>query len=363
MDVSHSEVSDIHPDPIFKSLPSSVEQVKTSPSVSKHDSISDSDKTSSSPAKTPESNLKKSKVTSSLENSISMSTEDILRRLHRHPSLNTVKRELITFDKGSGRMGIEVVAGGKTPHKGALVIQVFPDCVAGIEGKLRCGDEILEVNGRSVIGMRHSEVIGILKECTGLVTMLVSRSSQVLNSHSGSETSLLDDFYATEKLNSTAMQNSLDDLKSSGNVSLHSIRQEEFSEDELDNASPADVIQQVSQGSSDNIITIRYSDSSVFSTGHRTSVIYEESLPPLPTSSPPAPDNLSNGSSTHADDKELGLPLKETEEDGPPIGYTAVTLEIQKISKGRLTIVPCKKIREGYFMVSTFVYIALSYCI
>ena len=335
----------IHQDSIFKSLPSSVEP---SSSVSKHGNTSDSDKASASSAKTPESDLKKSKVTSSFENGINMSTEDILRRLHRHPSLNTIKREMITFDKGSGRMGIEVVAGGKTPHKGALVIQVFPDCVAGIEGKLRCGDEILEVNGRSIIGMCHSEVINILKECQGLVTMFVSRSSQVLNSHSGSETSLLDDFYATEKLNSAAMQNSLDDFKSSGNISLHSIRQEEFSEDELDNASPADVIQQVNQGSNDNVITIRYSDSSIFSTGHRTSVIYEESLPPLPTSSPPVPDNLSVGSSTPVD-KEL----KETEEDGPPIGHTVVTLEIQKISKGKLTIVSCQKIREGYFMVST----------
>ena len=342
-------MSDIHADAVFKSVPSSVEQVKTSSSVSNHGSISDSDKSSASPAKTSKSNLQ---VTSSLESGVNMSNEDILRRLHRHPSLSTVKREMIKFDKGSSRMGIEVVAGSRTPHKGALVTQVLPDCVAGIEGRLRCGDEILEVNGRSLIGMCHSEVIHILKECAGLVTMLVSRSSQVLNSHSGSETSLLDDFYATEKLKSAAMKDSLNDLKSSGNVSLHSVRQEDFSEDELDSVSPVDVIQQAGQGADDNVITIRYSDTSMFSTGHRTSVIYEESLPPLPTSSPPAPDNLSVGSSSPVN-KDLGLPLKETElEDGPPVGYTTITLEIQKISKGKLTIVPSQKIREGYFMVS-----------
>lgn len=350
MDTGHAGMSDTHPETIPKSLPSSVEQVKTS----FHSNIPDSDKASDSPAKISRSNLQESEATSFTENGVNRSTEDILRRLHRHPSINTVKREVIEFEKGSGRMGIEVVAGEKTPHKGALVIRVFPDCVAGLEGKLQCGDEILEVSGRSIIGMPHSEVINTLKASTGLVTMLVSRSSQVLNSHSGSETSLLDNFYAAERLKSaktSSMENSLDDLKSSANVSLHSVRHEDFSEDEIDDAPPADLIRQTSEGLNDNVITIRYSDSSIFSTGHRTSVIFEENLPPLPSSSPPVHDSLSVGSSTPLH-KETELPLKESEEDGLPVGYSIVMLEIQKISKGKLTIVPCQKIQEGYFMVS-----------
>ena len=337
MDTSHT---------IPKTPPSSDEQVKTSSSspslsVSHHSSTPDSDKP-------PVSLARISKV----ETSVNMSTEDILRRLHRHPSINTVKRELIEFEKGSSRMGVEVVAGDKTPHRGALVIRVFPDCIAGLEGKLKCGDEILEVSGRSIIGMTHSEVISLLKKSIGQVTMLVSRSSQVLNSHSGSETSLLDDFYTTEKLksaNTSSIQNSLDDLKSTTKASLHSVRQEEYSEDELDDASPAGLVRQSGQGLNDNIITIQYSDSSIFSSGHRTSVIFEENLPPLPSSSPPAHETLSVGSSTplHMTHKEI---LKEIE-DGPPVGYSVLVLEIQRISKGKLTIVPCQKIQEGYFMV------------
>lgn len=345
MDTSHhTGITDIYPETIPKSLPSGVEQVKVSSSVSSHSSTASSEKISGS----------ESKVENGINN---MSTEDILRRLHRHPSISTVKREIIEFEKGGGRMGIEVVAGEKTPHKGALVIRVFPDCIAGLEGKLRCGDEILEISGRSIIGMSHSKVISILKNSTGLVTMLVSRSSQVLNSHSGSETSLLDDFYAAERLKSvktSSTQNISDNLKSSANVSLHSIRHEDFSDDELDDAMPATIIQQTNQGLHDDVITIRYSGSSIFSAGRRTSVISEEDLPPLPSSSPPAYDNLSVASSTplHLINKEMELPLKEETEDGPPVGYSIITLEIQKISKGKLTIVPCQKIQEGYFMVS-----------
>ena len=338
MDGSHPTVS--------KTPPSSDEQAKTSSSSSfSHHSIPDSDKP-------PVSLAKLSKA----EGNVNMNTEDILRRLHRHPSINTVKKETIKFEKGNSRMGIEVVAGDKTPHRGALVIQVFPDCIAGLEGKLSCGDEILEVNGRSIIGMPHSEVISLLKESTGQVTMLVSCSSQVLNSHGGNETSLLDDFYATDKPKSTdksSMKNSLDDLKSSGNPSLHSVRQEEYSEDELD-APPAELIRQSDQGLSDDVITIRYSDSSMFSTGPRTSVIFEENLPPLPTSSPPVHETLSVGSSNPLQlrRKETILPLEETEEDSPPVGYSVLILEIQKISKGKLTIASCQKIQGGYFMVS-----------
>ena len=347
MDTSHVGVSDTHPDTIPKRPPPSDEEAKTSSSpslsVSHHSSTPDS-------VRPPASLAKISKD----ETGVNRSTEDILRRLHRHPSINTVKRELIVFEKGSARMGIEVVAGDKTPHRGALVIRVFPDCIAGLEGKLKCGDEILEVSGKSIIGMTHSEVINLLKKSIGQVTMLVSRSSQVLNSHSGSETSLLDDFYATEKLksaNTSSIQNSLDDLKSSAKASLHSVRQEEYSEDELDDAPPIGPIRQSGQGSNDNVITIQYSDSSMFFTGHRTSVMLEEDLPPLPSSSPPAHETLSVGPSTplRLTHKEI---LKEIEEDGPPAGYSVLMLEIQRISKGKLTIVPCQKRRESYFMVS-----------
>jgi len=349
MDISHAEVSKAKPN-LPTSPPSSIAQI---PSSGSHHGSPGSKKPPLSLVKISGSNLQKPKVTSS----VNMSTEDILRRLHRHPSIDTVKREMIEFQKGSGRMGIEVVAGDKTPHRGALVIRVFPDCIAGIEGKLRCGDEILEVNGRSIIGKSHAEVIGILKESTGLVTMLVSRSSQVLNSYSGSETSLLDDFYATERLKSanTPIQNSLDDLKSSANESLHSIRHEDLSEDELNDALPAEIVQQSSQGLSDDVITIQYSDSSIFSAGRRTGVIWEEEkLPPLPSSSPPANGSVSTDSliALHITNNEIGLPLKDVETDGPPVGYSVVILDIQKVSKGKLTIVPCQKIREGYFMVS-----------
>jgi len=304
---------------------------------------------------TPVSNLKESQFMSSSGGGINMNNVDILRRLHRHPSIDSVKREVIEFERGSGRMGIEIVAGDNTPHKGALVTRVFPDCIASLEGKLNCGDEILKINSRSIIGMPHSEVINLLKQCKGQVTMLVSRSSQVLSSCSGSEVSLLDDFFNAEKqksANTSAVEN---EVETSSSVPFgKEIKFEEFSEDELDETPK--VVKQNSSGGTEDLITVHYSDSSLLSSGNRNSILWEkdeESLPPLPSCPPPEHDDSIPASSIEpVKDVEMVLPLEVT--DGPPVGYSIVMLEIQKIPKGKLTIVPSHKLREGYFMVSIF---------
>jgi len=297
----------------------------------------------------PVSNLKESQVMSSSGSGINMNNVDILRQLHRHPSIDSVKREVIEFEKGSGKMGIEIVAGENTPHKGALVTQVFSDCIASLEGKLKCGDEILEINSRSIISMPHSEVINLLKQCKGQVTMLVSRSSQVLSSCSDSETSLLDDFFNTEKQRSA---NTSVEVEPTGSSPFgKEIKTEEFSEDELDEAPR--IIKQSPSGGTEDFITVRYSDSSLFSSGNRNSILWEkdeEGAPPLPPSCPP-PDH---------DDSVLAvegiLESQEVDEtDGPPVGYSIITLEIQKVPKGKLTIVPSQKLPEGFFMVSSYI--------
>jgi len=303
------------------------------------------------------SNLKESQFMSSSGSGINMNNVDILRRLHRHPSIDSVKREVIEFEKGSGRMGIEIVAGDNTPHKGALVTRVFPDCIASLEGKLNCGDEILKINSRSIIGMPHSEVINLLKQCKGQVTMLVSRSSQVLNSCSDSETSLLDDFFNTKKQKSANTSVVENEMEPSSSVPFGTeVKFEEFSEDELDE-SPRVINQSPSVGTED-FITVRYSDSSLLTSGNRNSILWEkdeESLPPLPSCPPPEPDDSIPVSSIEpAKDLELAPPLEET--DGPPVGYSIVTLEIQKIPKGKLTIVPSQKLQEGYFMVRSYAF-------
>lgn len=49
----------------------------------------------------------------------------------------------------------------------------MPATPAFFDGRLKCGDEIVEVNGVSAIGMSNAELIPMLKEQKNRVTLTV----------------------------------------------------------------------------------------------------------------------------------------------------------------------------------------------
>merc|ERR1711983_760574 len=87
----------------------------------------------------------------------------------------------VEFEKGPGvkkGLGFSVVGGIDSPKgsMGIFVKTIFPVGQAADDGSLKEGDEVLSVNGMSVLGMSHSEAISIFKNIkTGPVTMMVTR--------------------------------------------------------------------------------------------------------------------------------------------------------------------------------------------
>ena len=56
-----------------------------------------------------------------------------------------------------------------------LCSSILPEGPVGRNGKLRAGDELLEVNGKRLLGMNHVEVVVILRELPLDVRMVCAR--------------------------------------------------------------------------------------------------------------------------------------------------------------------------------------------
>lgn len=61
------------------------------------------------------------------------------------------------------------------PHH--YIRSILPEGPVGQNGKLNSGDELLEVNGQKLLGMRHVEVVKILKELPTAVRLICARKS------------------------------------------------------------------------------------------------------------------------------------------------------------------------------------------
>ena len=85
--------------------------------------------------------------------------------------------EMITITRGADGFGMTVLGGKAAPLQGALVTAVDTGSPAHLEGRMEKGDEILEVNGQSIIGMTHAQVIGILRKVKDRLVMKIARTS------------------------------------------------------------------------------------------------------------------------------------------------------------------------------------------
>ncbi|XP_075165334.1 patj crumbs cell polarity complex component [Haematobia irritans] len=88
-----------------------------------------------------------------------------------------------------GGLGISLegtvdVEGGREVRPHHYIRSILADGPVGLNGKLRAGDELLEVNGERLFGMNHLEVVAILKELPVDVRMVCGRSKTELMSFS-----------------------------------------------------------------------------------------------------------------------------------------------------------------------------------
>ncbi|XP_041854664.1 PDZ domain-containing protein 2 isoform X2 [Melanotaenia boesemani] len=78
--------------------------------------------------------------------------------------------------KSQEGLGIHITGGRgskRSPH-GIIIAHIEKGGAIHRDGRLRAGDELLMINGQSLVGLTHQEAVAILRSTTGLVQLVVS---------------------------------------------------------------------------------------------------------------------------------------------------------------------------------------------
>ncbi|XP_055924762.1 inaD-like protein isoform X2 [Argiope bruennichi] len=85
------------------------------------------------------------------------------------------KETTIEITKEKIGLGLSIVGGSDTPLGAVIIHEVYPDGAAALDGRLRPGDQILEVNGEDLRDALHEHAITVLRQTPNLVQMVVYR--------------------------------------------------------------------------------------------------------------------------------------------------------------------------------------------
>lgn len=135
------------------------------------------------------------------------------------PTVDIIVAQIKKYPVGGLGISLEGtvdVEGGREVRPHHYIRSILSDGPVGINGKLKAGDELLEVNGERLFGMNHLEVVAILKELPQDVRMVCGRnktdfplSEETLKKISGSN---------FENLVPTSVSDRLVKAKSDGNL-------------------------------------------------------------------------------------------------------------------------------------------------
>uniref|UniRef100_A0A667XZH2 PDZ domain containing 2 n=1 Tax=Myripristis murdjan TaxID=586833 RepID=A0A667XZH2_9TELE len=78
--------------------------------------------------------------------------------------------------KSQEGLGIQITGGRgskRSPH-GIIIAHIEEGGAAHRDGRLRAGDELLMINGQSLVGLSHQEAVAILRSAAGLVQLVVA---------------------------------------------------------------------------------------------------------------------------------------------------------------------------------------------
>ncbi|XP_053337107.1 PDZ domain-containing protein 2 isoform X1 [Clarias gariepinus] len=97
--------------------------------------------------------------------------------------------------KGQDGLGVQITGGRgskRSPH-GIIVAHVEQGGAVQRDGRLKAGDELLMINGQSLVGLSHQEAVAILRSAAGLVQLVVaSRDESEVDFHKYPSSSLPD---------------------------------------------------------------------------------------------------------------------------------------------------------------------------
>ncbi|CAG2183647.1 unnamed protein product, partial [Oppiella nova] len=115
----------------------------------------------------------------SISKSVSKSNAELIEKWQNiiGPNFEIVIANIVREGPGLGISleGTVDVENGNEVRPHHYIRSILPDGPVGINGILRSGDELLEVNGTQLHGMSHSDVVPLLKDLSTEVQMVCAR--------------------------------------------------------------------------------------------------------------------------------------------------------------------------------------------
>ncbi|XP_046662002.1 multiple PDZ domain protein-like isoform X2 [Homalodisca vitripennis] len=103
--------------------------------------------------------------------------------------VNPGRESTIEINKDKMGLGLSIVGGSDTLLGVIIIHEVYPDGAAAKDGRLKPGDQILEVNSEDFRSITHSKALAALRQTPAKVKMVVLRDEGVV---SGKEEELMD---------------------------------------------------------------------------------------------------------------------------------------------------------------------------
>ncbi|XP_060849299.1 multiple PDZ domain protein-like isoform X1 [Rhopalosiphum padi] len=92
----------------------------------------------------------------------------------------------IEINKDKVGLGLSIVGGSDTLLVVVIIHEVYPDGAAAKDGRLRPGDQLVEVNGEDFRNITHIKALGVLRQTPAKVTMVVMRDESCVPDENGS---------------------------------------------------------------------------------------------------------------------------------------------------------------------------------
>ena len=81
----------------------------------------------------------------------------------------------VELQRGARGFGFSIRGGREFHSMPLFVLRIAADGAAAADGRLRVGDQIIEINGINTKNMTHGEAIDLIKSGQGMVRLLVRR--------------------------------------------------------------------------------------------------------------------------------------------------------------------------------------------